>query len=251
MADPAFRASDMSPFHFHLRAVAIAAPSALSALLFAAASTAHATSFSGNATLTTDYVWRGSTQSQDDPAAQAGFKVSTDSGLYASAWGSTVKFSPGLDANTELDLAVGWAHPLSSDWAVDVYPLRYRYPGATTDLDWTELDATLTWRNDYWISAGWSNEALGYDRHGLYVQAGARFPLDERFRMETVLGHYFLSNAVFARSGYTHAQVNAVWTLRAPLELRVSAHATDVQAKAIFGDDNAGSRIEAALQASF
>ena len=156
-----------------------------------------------------------------------------------------------LDETPELDLAVGWAHPLSSDWAVDVYALRYRYPGATTDLDWTELDATLTWRNDYWISAGWSNEALGYDRHGLYVQAGARFPLAERFRIETVLGHYFLSNAVFARSGYTHAQVNAVWTLRAPLELRVSAHATDAHAKAIFGDYNAGSRIEAALQASF
>jgi len=241
----------MSPVPFHFRAAAITAPSMLGALLFATSSTAHATSFSGTATLTTDYVWRGSTQSQGDPAAQAGFKVSTDSGFYASAWGSSVKFSPGLDADTELDLAVGWTHPLASDWAIDVYALHYRYPGTTTDLDWTELDATLTWRNNYWLSAGWSNEALGYDHRGVYVQAGTRVPFGQRFRIETMLGHYFLSRTVVAHSSYTHAQVNAVWTLRAPLELRLSAHATDADAKAIFGDDNAGSRVEAALQASF
>lgn len=241
----------MSRIHPPRRALAVIAPSAFGALLCATAPMAHATSFSGNAALTTDYVWRGSTQSQGDPAAQAGFKISTDGGFYASAWGSSVKFPTGLDADTELDLAVGWTHPLGGDWAVDVYALRYRYPGAATDLGWTELDATLIWRNHCWLSAGWSNEALGYDHRGLYVQAGARFPLGERFRIETLLGHYFLSRAVVARSGYTHAQVNAVWTLRAPLELRLSAHATDADAKAIFGDDNAGSRIEAALQASF
>ena len=241
----------MSRILFHFRAAAITAPSVLGALLSATASMAHATSFSGNAALTTDYVWRGSTQSQGDPAAQAGFKVSTDSGFYASAWGSSVKFSPGLDADTELDLAVGWSHPLASDWAVDVYALRYRYPDARADLDWTELDATLTWRDNYWLSAGWSNEALGDDHRGCYVQAGARLPLGQRFRIEAMLGHYFLSRAAVARSGYTHAQVNAVWTLHAPLELRLSAHATDANAKAIFGDDNAGSRVEAALQASF
>lgn len=223
----------------------------LGAMLPMLAPVAQAAVFDGNATLTSDYVWRGSTQSRGDPAAQAGFRISTDGGFYASAWASSVRFTPGVDANTELDLALGWSHPLASDWAVDIYALRYRYPGATTNLDWTEFDATLTWRNHYWLSAGWSNEALGYDGRGLYVQVGARFPLGERFRIETQLGHYFLSRAFVARNGYTHAQVDAVWTLRTPLELRLSAHATDANAKAIFGDDNAGSRVNVALQASF
>lgn len=241
----------MSPIPFSDSMRAAIVPLSLGALFVATAPAARAASLDGNATLTSDYVWRGSTQSQGDPAAQAGVKLSFGDGFYASAWGSSIKFAPALEASTELDFTVGWGHAFADDWSVDVNVLRYHYPGTTTDLDWTELNGTLTWRNNYWLSAGWSNEALGYDHQGLYTQVGARFPLCERFRIETMLGHYFLSRAVVARSGYTHAQVNAVWTLRAPLELRLSAHATDADAKAIFGDDYAGSRVEAALQASF
>ncbi|HPW14053.1 MAG TPA: TorF family putative porin, partial [Thermomonas sp.] len=70
------------------------------------AADASAADLSGNATLTTDYVWRGSTQTQGDPAVQAGFKVSGASGLYASAWGSNVKFAPETHASSELDFTI-------------------------------------------------------------------------------------------------------------------------------------------------
>jgi hypothetical protein len=56
---------------------------------------------------------------------------------------------------------------------------------------------------------------------------------------------------VVAEDGYTHGSVSAVWAFHAPFELRVTAHGTDSNAKRIFGEDFAGSRIEAALQASF
>lgn len=46
------------------------------------ASQAKAADLSGNATLTTDYVWRGSTQTQGDPAAQAGIRIAGASGFY-------------------------------------------------------------------------------------------------------------------------------------------------------------------------
>lgn len=240
----------MSRFHPSRRRRCFCLPLALAAS-FGALPAAQALTLGGNATLTTDYVWRGSTQSDGDPAAQAGFKLSADSGFYASVWGSSIKFAPGLDASTELDFTLGWSKTLSDDWAVDVNVLRYQYPGTAVDLNWTELNGTLTYRNNYWVSAGWSNEALGYDHSGLYTQVGARFPLNDRFRLEAMVSHYFLSRDVVARAGYTHAQVNAIWTFHAPFELRLSGHATDDHAKAIFGDDFAGSRVEAALQASF
>ncbi|HEY6943141.1 TorF family putative porin [Dokdonella sp.] len=240
----------MSRFHSPRRRRGFVLPLAVAAS-FGTASTARAVTFNGNATLTTDYVWRGITQSDGDPAAQAGFKVSGDTGFYASVWGSSVKFAPELDASTELDLTLGWSTSLADDWAVDVNVLRYQYPGTAVDVNWTELNGTLTYRNKYWLSAGWSNEALGYDRSGLYTQVGARFPLNDQFRLEAMVSHYFLSRAVVARSGYTHAQVNAIWAFHAPFELRLSGHATDSDAKAIFGDDVADSRAEAALQASF
>ena len=51
---------------------------------------AAAAAVEGNATLTSDYVWRGSSQSDGDPAAQAGVKLGTATGWYASEWGSGV-----------------------------------------------------------------------------------------------------------------------------------------------------------------
>ena len=219
--------------------------------LMAFGSQAKAADVTGNATLTTDYMWRGSTQTQGDPAVQAGFKVSGASGFYASVWGSNVKFAPETEANTELDLTVGWGKALSDDWAVDANVLHYRYPSTAVDLDWTELNGTLTYKGNTWVSVGYSNEALGYDADGVYALVGAKFPVNDRLRLEASAAHYFLDDAVVARSGYTHGWLSAVWTVKGPLEARLTVHATDNNAKAIFGDDYAGSRVEAALQASF
>ena len=227
--------------------------SALSLLVIGAtfATSAKAQSFSGNAALTTDYVWRGSTQTSGNPAVQAGVKVAGDSGLYASVWGSNVKFAPGSDASSEFDFTVGWGKSLNDDWAVDVNVLRYQYPSTAVDLNWTELNGTVTYMGNYWASVGHSNEALGYDAGGTHALVGARFPVNDAFRVEAAVAHYFLDDAVVARDGYTHGSVSAVWAFKAPFELRLTAHATDSDAKAIFGDDYAGSHIEAALQASF
>lgn len=212
---------------------------------------AWAADISGNATLTTDYVWRGSTQTQGGPAAQVGVKVAGRAGFYASAWGSNVRFAPETGATAEFDFSLGWGKPLDDDWAVDVNVLRYQYPSAALDLNWSELNGTLTYRDRYWVAIGHSNQALGDDASGTYAQVGARFPINDNVGIEASVGHYALSRAVVAGSGYSHAQLSAVWAFKAPFALRVTAHATDSRAKAIFGDDHAGRRIEAALQASF
>ena len=127
--------------------------------------------------------------------------------------------------------------------------MHYRYPGARTALDWTELDGTVTYARNCWLSIAYSPDALGSGRAGLYTQLGARIPIGDRFRLEGAIGHYAL-NAAYGES-YRDGQLSAIWTLRQPLELRITAHATDSGARRIFGESNAGSRIEAALQASF
>jgi len=203
---------------------------------------------SGSLALTSDYVWRGTSQTQEAPAVQAGLKFAADTGAYASAWGSNVEFAPGTGASSEFDIAVGYGRT-AGDWAFDVNVLRYVYPGTEGDLDWTELNGSLTWRDRYWLAAGWSPEALGSGENGTYLQAGARFPVGDAVRVEAAVGHYLLDDVYGDR--YTHAQLGAVWTVRAPLELRVTAHATDSSAERLFGRELAGHRIEAAVQASF
>jgi uncharacterized protein (TIGR02001 family) len=210
---------------------------------------AHAAEVSGSVAVTTDYVWRGVTQSDSDPAVQGSLKLAGENGLYASVWGSNVDFGPAIAASSEFDITLGYGRAINDDWAFDVNVLHYAYPGTTVDLDWTELNGTLTWRGNYYVTAGWSPEALGSDEQGTYVQAGARFPVNDAFRFEAALGHYALDD-VYDES-YSHASLGAVWMVKKPLELRVTAHGTDGNAEDLFGRDFAGNRIEAALQASF
>lgn len=247
----------MSSFHLFRRREA-ALPSTLAlcagvALLVigaqARASEDARASVSGSAALTSDYVWRGSSQTQGDPAVQVGFKAAAANGFYGSVWGSNVEFAPATHASSELDFTLGWAGKIAPQWALDLNVLHYRYPSTTVDLNWTELNATATYADRYWLSLGYSNEALGSRDHGLYTQVGARFPINDALRLEAALGHYFLDD-VYDRS-YSHGQLSAIWAVRAPFELRLTAHATDRNAERIFGDSLAGSRIEAAVQASF
>lgn len=228
----------------------LSAAGAIAGLMTLGAS-AQAADFSGTAALTSDYVWRGSTQTRGDAAVQASVKVASGSGFYASVWGSNVEFAPETRASSELDVTAGWGRSVGDDWALDVNLVHYRYPATTVDLDWTELNGTVTYRRNYWVSVGVSNQAIGLDAAGTYTSIGAKFPLDDAFRLEAGLAHYFLDDAVFAENGYTHGMASAVWGFKAPFEARLTAHATDTRAKAIFGSDFAGSRIEAAVQASF
>lgn len=209
----------------------------------ACASGAAAADVSGTAALTSDYVWRGTSQSNEDPAIQAGFKLAAGNGVYVQAWGSSVEFAPGAGASTEVDLVLGWAGALGDSLALDVNLTRYWYPSAAADLDWTEAIATLTWRDRYWAQLGHSNDALASGESGTYVQAGARWPLTNAVRIEAAAGHYLLDDAG-GYDDYTHAQLGAVWAVSAPVELRLTVHERG------FGPW-AGSRVEAALQAAF
>lgn len=214
-----------------------------------AAGLVHAGEFAGNAALTTDYVWRGTSQSNENPAVQAGFKFATGSGLYLQAWGSSVEFTPDSDASTEIDLVAGWAGTLSDTLALDVNLTHYLYPSTTVDLDWTEAIATLTWREGYWLQVGHSNDALASEASGTYAQIGARLPVNDQLRFEAAAGHYWLDTDG-GYDDYAHLQVGAVWAFASPFELRVTLHDTDATAERVFGDW-AGQRVEAALQASF
>ena len=220
---------------------------AVGGLLLGMASNAQA-QVSGSATLTSDYVWRGSSQTREDRAIQAGVKYAHESGLYASVWGSSVKFKPDSGARSEFDLAVGWSGKIATDWALDVYLLRYQYPSADTSLNWNEINASITWRDNYWLAVGHSSNAMASRTTGTYLLAGARYPIGETLRLEGAVAHYVLDDA-FADS-YTHGSLGLVWAFKAPFEARLTFHSTDAAAKRLFGG-MAGTRAEFSVQAAF
>ena len=63
--------------------------------------------FSATFAVTTDYVFRGVSQTDNEPAFQAGASYSAPFGLYAGVWASNVDFGEG-GPDYEVDYYVGW-----------------------------------------------------------------------------------------------------------------------------------------------
>lgn len=204
---------------------------------------------SGTATLTSDYVFRGISQCDERPALQAGLELQhVDFGAYAMAWGSNVDYGDVIGTNAEIDLVLGWRGGIRDDLAFDINLTRYTYPGTNEalDLDYDELIATLSFEQSYWLTIGWSNDVFASDGTGTYVQAGGKWPFNGAWRIEALAAHYFLNR----ESQYSHAQLSLVRGWKR-LELRLSGHLTDDNAKESFGDRLAGDRVEAAVSFAF
>lgn len=210
---------------------------------------AHAVDFSGSAAVTSDYVFRGISQTRGDAAPQLGLKAALDSGFYGSVWTSTVDYGPDLGTDAEVDLVAGWNRTFAERWNLDVNLTRFTYPGTRepANLDYNEVIATLTLDSRWWAMVGWSENALASRGRGVYVELGAKFPVTDAFRFETVAAHYDLDEGL--GKSYSRAQLSAVYTLN-KVDLRASGHWTSDSAKALF-PGVAGSRFEASATWNF
>ena len=126
-------------------------PIVVSSLIVAGANFAQADEMgvSGNVTLTSDYKFRGISQSDESPAIQGGFDLDIGKGFYAGVWGSSVDFDVnegGYDGSLELDYYAGWGGSLGdSGVGIDVGYLYYDYPGDNGDKgDYQELYGSLS-----------------------------------------------------------------------------------------------------------
>ena len=100
-------------------------------------------SVSANVGFSSDYIWRGMTQTSGDPAISGGFDFETKSGFYAGIWGSNVSFSEG--AGSELDTYLGYGFTIG-DVDVDISYIDFGYPG-DSGLDFQELGVALSYSN--------------------------------------------------------------------------------------------------------
>lgn len=105
---------------------------------------APAITVSGAATLTSDYRFRGVSQSDEGMAVQGGFTLAHESGFYAGAWGSNLAgWGAFGGANMELDLYAGFKLPVG-EGTLDTGLVWYMYPSGASDTDFAELYAKLS-----------------------------------------------------------------------------------------------------------
>lgn len=210
-------------------------------------------SFSANVAMTTDYVWRYVSQSDQKGAIQGGFDMEHSSGLYAGTWGSNVDFDDDDgDPSMEFDLYGGFGHEFANGVGIDVGLINYRYPGKQ-DYNWVEYYAGLS----YSVAGvglngtiNYSNDVFGTDETGIFYSLGGEYTVEAAFPI-TLSADY----------GYYDFDINADpdsysgWHIGAAVDVKgfvfdLSYYDTNGDGEDLFGDW-ADDRIVGSVSVSF
>jgi len=179
-------------------------------------------SFTGGLTLTSDYLFRGVSQTQNGPAIQGSLEYAHASGFYVGAFGSNVSWvsvrsfkdstgtvstgDPFKENNSlELDLYGGF-RGTSGDFGYDLGVITYYYPGNKTSVkspDTTEVYVGGSWK---WLSVKYSHVVsenfIGwYDytnnrssRGSHYLELNANYDLGDGWSLQGHVGHQRVKN---------------------------------------------------------
>ena len=157
---------------------------------------------SANVALTSNYIWRGMTQSSNSPAVQGGVDLGYK-GAYAGVWASSVDFGStagGYDpASAEFDIYVGYAGEVEK-FSYDVGLVQFMYPGATDESNFAEAYLTLGYDFDVLsVSAMYAlgidtntvaNEAANGWEPGDTIEFGVSVPLPLDITLDGTYGMY-------------------------------------------------------------
>ena len=163
---------------------------------------------------TSNYIWRGVSQSDDRAAVSGGLDWSNDSGFYLGTWASSLggaHYEQDLNgdyvprgAQYELDLYGGFGGEIEGGFGYDVGVIAYLYPIGDVESDFTEVylngsygmfNAGVAYTVD--TEAGGSGD--------LYASAGLDFDLGNDMGLGLTFGSY--SFDADSSADYTH--VNA------------------------------------------
>ena len=132
---------------------------------------------------TSNYLWRGVTQSSDDGAISGGLDYSHDSGLYAGTWVSSLG-----GTGSEVDYYAGFSGETES-LGYDVGYIYYQYDDASL-ADFAEVYGSVTMSG---VTAGIASEVYtqgGTDLDQTYYSLSSDFELTDGFGLTATAGRY-------------------------------------------------------------
>lgn len=159
-------------------------------------------SVSANIGAVSNYIWRGVTQTDDQPAIQGGIDYAHESGFSAGTWISNVDFEDayGNATNYEWDLYAGFGQSINDDFSYNLSLIYYAYPDGR-DLDFAEIGADATYK---WLTVGLAYTVYGqasevpgtdssdayFDDGDLYYHAALDFALPYELGLNLHGGYY-------------------------------------------------------------
>jgi uncharacterized protein (TIGR02001 family) len=177
-------------------------------------------SVTGNASLVSDYRFRGISQTNKGPAFQGGFDLAHSSGFYVGNWNSNVDSGFLAGANLEMDFYGGFRGTFDA-FSYDVGGLYYYYYDSDPSLHTGEL----------YVAGGWGPVSLKYsyavtdffgweDSSGSwYLDAKVSFPINEQLTLIGRVGYQSLEgdarvveiNSTSVRDSITDWQIGATY----------------------------------------
>jgi uncharacterized protein (TIGR02001 family) len=227
-----------------MKILKLALCAAAASFAMAGAASAQDMDVSFNLGATTDYVFRGATQTMEDPAIFGG--VDLTAGLfYAGAWASQVDF--GDDTVAEFDLYAG-VKPVAGPVTFDLAAIYYGYVDAPSgsDYDYWEVKAAAS------VPAGpvtlgvatyYSPDFFGGEEEAFYYEGNVSFAPADYVTVSAAVGE----QTVDLGADYMTWNAGATFTVSDMFSVDFRYHDTDVDGCANVCDD----RINATIKAAF
>ena len=215
----------------------------MAAALLASSATASDSGFSldGSMGITSDYRFRGISQSQEDIAVQASVGLDHTSGAHVGVWGSSIKFDE-IDitnASIELDYTAGFRFDVGSV-NMDVGYTYYTYPNSSTDekLDFGEVYLDAGWEGATG-GVAWTDEGFLDSGKAIYAYVGYAHQFFDVVTLSAEVGNTWYDEAQFdnGQDRYMNYEVAATVTVLEKLDVTVSQVGTDLKRQDIGGLD--------------
>ena len=196
-----------------------------------------------NVGVVSDYVFRGFSQTGEDPAIQGGVDLTSGS-FYAGAWASNVDF--GDDTDAEVDLYGGYRTE-AGGFALDFGVIGYLYVGEPdgADYNYAEFKAAASRAvgpATFGAAVYYSPDFFGIDDEATYAEVNAGFSPAPKWTVSGALGKQWLD----VSDDYTTWNVGVGYALTDNVGVDVRYHDTDVD-----GVPGAEDRIVGAVKLAF
>jgi Bacterial protein of unknown function (Gcw_chp) len=159
----------------------------------------------GNLTLTSDYIYRGVSESDGHAALQADLHAGTAGGTFAGVWASSRDRSLEPGAAGELQLYVGQRLALDADWTATLMGRADHLVGGSQQAsdDYQEIAAALSWLDLWTLSLTAIPSAA---RYGAYEPAGYQSYVYERLGRSAAFVadssvQWLITGALYATAG--------------------------------------------------
>lgn len=156
--------------------------------------------FGASVALTTDYVFRGVSQTDQDPTIQGSFDYNHPIGLYLGVWGSGVDEGVS-EGNVEFDYYAGFTREIFKDFSYDLSLIYYHYPsgGSNPEPDYIEGHlglsygfANLPTKPTFGVGYNYSPDFFGEDGNAHYVNGTVDLDFPYRLGLGFEIGYQYV-----------------------------------------------------------